>query len=185
MSSATARMTVDEYYAITVEGDRKQLVDGAIVVNEPRLFHAVLQSRLHSALSAWIAEGDGRGIVTFPTDVRIDDHNLYGPDLIWLAEEHRQPVREDRLRRIPDLCVEIRSAGTWRHDLGAKTRGYERAGLPELWLVDDRDDRVLVRRRSPPGAPRFDVTLELGVGDTLASPQLPGFALPLARLFAD
>ena len=44
---ATAeRMTAERYYEITVEGDRKQLVDGRIVVNEPKGIHAMLQFRL-------------------------------------------------------------------------------------------------------------------------------------------
>jgi hypothetical protein len=38
MSTAT-RMTADEYYTISVEGDRKQLVDGQIVVTEPKTIH--------------------------------------------------------------------------------------------------------------------------------------------------
>jgi hypothetical protein len=30
------RITAERYYEISVEGDRKQLVDGRIVVNEPK-----------------------------------------------------------------------------------------------------------------------------------------------------
>lgn len=41
------RMTAEQYYALTVEGDRKQLVGGEIVVNEPKLIHAALQGRLY------------------------------------------------------------------------------------------------------------------------------------------
>ncbi len=50
---------------------------------------------------------------------------------------------------------------------------------------DDRAQTVLVYRRSAPDAPAFDVALELTEGDTLASPQLPGFALAVSELFAD
>jgi hypothetical protein len=49
--------------------------------------------------------------------------------------------------------------------------------------VDDAADAVLVYRRSGPGARTFDVALELGRGDVLDSPQLPGFALSLDELF--
>jgi hypothetical protein len=45
------------------------------------------------------------------------------------------------------------------------------------------DDTVMVARRSRPTAAGFDLALELGRGDTLASPQLPGFALDLTALF--
>jgi Uma2 family endonuclease len=85
---------------------------------------------------------------------------------------------------VPDLAVEVRSPSTWRYDIGAKKSAYERAGLPELWLVDVAADVVLVFRRSSPRAASFDVALELGRDDALGSPLLPGFALALGALFA-
>ena len=185
MDTTTERMTVEDYYAITVEGDRKQLVDGRIVVNDARPIHWVLQHRLANALHAWIEAGDGRGFVCGPTDIRLDDHNLFGPDLSWFSEGHRPRDLRSYPDRIPDICAEIRSPSTWRYDVGAKKDAYERGGLPELWLVDDRARCVLVYGRSRSDAPRFDVSLELREGDVLTSPQLPGFALPLGELFRD
>lgn len=178
-------MTVEDYYAITVEGDRKQLVDGRIIVNDPRVTHGVLHTRLIAALYDWVRGGSGRGMVLPPVDVRLDDYNLFGPDLNWLSEANLPEPGEERLRRVPDICVEIRSPSTWRYDRGAKRDAYERNGLPELWLVDDRARSVLVHRRSSPDSPAFDETVELGEGDTLTSPQLPGFALALGELFRD
>jgi hypothetical protein len=51
----------------------------------------------------------------------------------------------------------------------------------ELWLVDFTC--VLVFRRSDPKRPDFDVALELTPEETLTSPLLPGFALPLVELY--
>jgi Uma2 family endonuclease len=84
---------------------------------------------------------------------------------------------------LPDLAVEVRSPSTWRYDVGKKKATYERGGLPELWLVDTAAWTVLVFRRSSKGAPRFDVELELSYSEQLTSPQLPGFSLPVERLF--
>lgn len=183
MSATATRMTAKQYYAVTTEGDRKQLVDGEIVVNEPKAIHAVLQWRLAVAIGTWIEAGGGRGLGLMPTDLRIDEHNVYGPDLLWFSAE-RVPADLDAYpEQLPDLCVEIRSASTWRFDIGAKKRVYEAAGLPELWLVDHAADVVLVYRRSTPKSQTFDVALELGAGDRLTSPQLPGFALSLDGLF--
>jgi Uma2 family endonuclease len=184
MSTTATKLTAEQYYAITVEGDRKQLVEGEIVVNEPKLIHAVLQTRLLFAIESWIRAGEGRGFVSPPTDVRVDEHNVYGPDLIWFAAG-REPADWDAYpEHLPDLCVEIRSTSTWRYDIGAKKRVYERAGLPELWLVDDAANSVLVYRRSMPDSRVFDVALELGKSERLTSPHLPGFELALDELFA-
>jgi Uma2 family endonuclease len=183
---ATAeRMTAERYYEITVEGDRKQLVDGRIVVNEPKAVHSILQNRLAFALTAWTYGGEGRGLAMMPTDIRMDEFNVYGPDYLWFRQERIPADLRGYPEHLPDLCVEIRSPGTWRYDVGAKKRVYETGGLPELWLVDDVAENVLVFRRSKPGASEFDVALELGRGDTLESPMLPGFALPVDELFAD
>jgi len=177
-------MTVDEYFAWTVEGDRRQLVEGEVIVNDPKPIHAALQSRIAFALETWVREGEGRGLVLLPTDVVLDQFNVFGPDVNWVADEHRPVDMRERLPRVPDLCVEIRSPGTWRYDVGAKKNVYERSGLPELWLVDDVAETVLAFRRSEPGTATFDVALELGAGEQLTSPRLPGFGLPLDELFA-
>jgi len=42
---------------------------------------------------------------------------------------------------------------------------------------------VLVFRRSTPGSTSFDLALELGQGEALESPLLPGFRLALDELF--
>jgi Uma2 family endonuclease len=188
MGATATRMTAEQYYAVSVEGDRKQLVEGQIVVNEPKTIHALLQTRLCAALHQWATAARGRGLALMPTDVRLDDYNVYGPDVIWFAEATLSLAYPDGLdaypERVPDLCVEIRSPSTWRYDVGAKKRVYERTGLQELWLVDDAADTVLVYRRSAPDTKEFDVALELWTDEVLTSPQLPDFELALAELFA-
>jgi Uma2 family endonuclease len=183
MEETATRITAERYYEITVEGDRKQLVDGLIVVNEPKTIHALLQARLCASLHNWVQAGDRRGMALLPTDVRMDEFNVYGPDVLWFREERIPADLDAYPEHVPDLCVEIRSQSTWRYDVGAKKRVYEEGGLPELWLVDDTSDSVLVYRRSQPDSRTFDVALELGRGETLVSPLLPGFALALDELF--
>jgi len=101
---------------------------------------------------------------------------------MWYPEG-AAPVRGDeRPYPIPGIAIEVRSPSTWRYDIGAKKAAYERDGLPELWLVDTSAIEVLIFRRSDAGCPTFDVALELEAHDTLASPQLPGFALSVGTL---
>jgi Uma2 family endonuclease len=178
------RMTAERYHAVSVEGDRTQLVDGQIVVDEPKPIHGVLQLRLGAALYDWIRTGTSRGLALLPTGVEMDEHNVYGPDVLWFRQDRIPADLYAYPEHVPDLCVEIRSQSTWRYDIGTKKRVYEAGGLPELWLVDHVSDTVLVYRRSRPESPTFDVALELGPGETLESPMLPGFALALDELFA-
>jgi len=177
------QMTADEYLALPYDGRRTQLVEGEVVLNEPKLLHQRLVVRLLAALNDWVRAKSGRGEVILPLDVRIDDRNVYGPDLLWYAHGRDLARDEEPSSPVPDLAVEVRSPSTWRYDIGAKKSGYERSGLPELWLVDTAADEVLVFRRSAPAAPSFDVSLELSNEDELTSALLPGFALPLRSLF--
>jgi Uma2 family endonuclease len=176
-------MTAEEYFAVSVEGDRKQLVDGFIIVNDPTLLHNLAQVRILAELVKWIDTAPGRGMASTPTDVVVDEHNVFGPDVVWLSEERVPDRLDERLKGLPDLAVEVRSPSTWRYDVGKKKAAYERAGLAELWLVDTAARTVLVYRRSDREAPGFDVELELSGIDELTSPQLPGFSMPVGRVF--
>jgi Uma2 family endonuclease len=176
------RMTVAEYLERDDER-RTWLVDGEVVVNEPRSLHQHVAGDLYFALRLWCRAARGRGEVIMPIDVALDEYNCFGPDLLWYREGRAPGRTEVRPQPMPDIAVEVRSRSTWRYDIGAKKSRYEQHGLPELWLVDTAADEVIVFRRSQPKAPSFDSSLELARGDALTSPLLPGFALALDELF--
>ncbi len=62
-----------------------------------------------------------------------------------------------------------------------KLRMYAAYGIQEYWIVDWQLQQVTIYRREQ-GTLRPAATLL--AGDTLTSPLLPGFACPVARLFA-
>jgi len=177
-------MTADEYFAVSVVGDMTQLVDGVMIVNEPTLLHNLSQVRVLNALTNWVEAAPGRGFASTPTDVVPDDYNVFGPDVVWLSEQRVPDPLDERLQGMPDLAVEVRSPSTWRYDIGKKRAAYERAGLPELWLVDTASRTVIVCRRSAKDARSFDSEVELAEGEELTSPQLPGFSLSVERIFS-
>jgi Uma2 family endonuclease len=177
------RLTAEEYLA-RPEDHFTQLIDGEIVVAEPTLGHQDIVGFIYRRLMDWTDEGPGRGRAGIPVNVVLDEANVFGPDVWWVAEEHRPGPEADNLYGPPDLVVEVRSPTTWRYDVGAKKATYERHGLPELWLVDTKSESVLVYRRSAAAVTEFDVALELAAGEILTSPLLVGFALPVSEVFA-
>ncbi|MCP9491310.1 MAG: Uma2 family endonuclease [Solirubrobacteraceae bacterium MAG38_C4-C5] len=182
MTVAT-RMTAAEYLLLPEQPFKTELIDGEVVVSEPRMLHQDVLSELLVALRLWTRAGSDRGRATPAIDILLDDDNVYGPDLLWYAHVRDPGRTEARPQPVPDLAVEIRSPSTWRYDIGAKKARYEQYGLQELWLVDTKADEILVFRRSRPQGASFDVALELTSDDTLSSPLLPGFALVLAELW--
>ena len=184
--SVAEKMTVREFLDLPPArgAQLRELIDGEVVVTDPALRHQVASARLIAAIFNWTEAGRQRGLVSSPIDVRIDEHSVYKPDVVWYSQA-RIPAEPDRRpQAVPDLAVEIRSPSTWRYDIGAKKAGYDRAGLRELWLVDTAAAVVLVFRRSTPDARGFDVALELARGDALTSPLLPSFALAVDQVFA-
>ena len=179
------RMTAADFLALPERQNatRLELVGGEVIVNEPTWLHMSTLHRLQLALGIWATVEDGRGAVSAAVDVGIDERNVFAPDLLWYARG-RVPGRHDPAPYpVPDLAVEVRSPSTWAYDVGAKKTAYERHGLRELWLVDTMAEEVLAFRRSKPGPPDFDVSLELARGAMLSSPLLPGFAVPVDQLF--
>ena len=82
-------------------------------------------------------------------------------------------------RRAPNLAVEVLSYGNTSREMSRKRHDYFLAGVELVWFVDPRKRTVRVFT-SPD-----DVT-ELTAADTLdGGDVLPGFSVPVARLFAE
>ena len=185
--SVAQQMTADEYLRLPEEHFPRgtQLIDGEVVMTEASLRHQLVVGEIYGRLWQWMRAGPGRGQVVLPLDVRLDDRNVFAPDILWYAEAHVPARDRGRPSPIPDLAVEVRSPSTWRRDVGVKKAVYEQQGLPELWLVDTVAERVLVLRRSSAQAATFESAIELGRGEALTSPLLAGFALAISELFED
>ena len=161
-----------------------QLIQGQVVRDDPTPGHQLISTRILDAFDRWTAAVPGRGeaLALFPT--RLDELNVYSPDVSYIRQG-RVPL--DGFQEVdgpPDVAIEVRSLSTWRYNIGPKMRVYERSGLPELWLIDAPVAAVLIFRRSEPGVADFDLAVELIRGDSIRSPLLPGFALALDSVFA-
>jgi Uma2 family endonuclease len=178
MAGVAERLTAHEYLA-REDPRRTELIDGVVVVTEPRVLHQRICGRIYRALAAWSETAQGRGEASLPLNVVLDDANVLAPDVLWFADE--LPLDALNAPRVPDLVVEVRSPSTWRYDVGRKRELYECHGVTELWLADTAARTMLVYRRSP-AASVFDVALELAAGETLESPLLPGLSLRVGDL---
>ena len=165
MPATHERMTAEEHLALPEQpnGRWSELIDGEVVVNEPTWLHSTVRGGLHFALATWVRAAGGRGAVGDPIDVMIDDHNVFGPDVVWYREGRVPGLHDPRPYAMPDLVAEVRSPSTWRFDIGVKKAAYERHGLRELWLADTAASVLLVFRRSTPERADFDEALELSV----------------------
>lgn len=189
MSSSTAptgvRWTIADLEAFSPEeGKRYEIVEGELFVStQPHVLHQRVCTRLGSVLDAW-SEASGLGVTITAPGVIFDLENAVAPDVVWVSAE-RLPLilgEDGKLHDAPDLVVEVLWPGATnvRRDREAKLRLYSVRGVREYWIVDWQARSVQVYRRE---AALLKLAATLFAEDELALPLLPGFALPVARLF--
>jgi Uma2 family endonuclease len=122
-------------YAALPDEPRCELLYGRLVLmTSPAVRHQEVVIRLARHLLDFADRNQGRAILS-PMDVRLADHSVVQPDLIYVTPERRSVLRA-RVYGAPDLVVEILSPSTARRDLGEKLRLYADSGIREYWIVD-------------------------------------------------
>lgn len=131
------RITSKEFFRRAPDDRKAELIDGVIIVTPPPLdIHERLQIFLLRLLGEFVeffALGEVRGS---RTAVELADDQTYEPDILFVARERVEIIKDEGIFGAPDLVIEILSASTASYDRGVKFRAYERAGVRELWLVD-------------------------------------------------
>lgn len=82
-----------------------------------------------------------KGLVFFaPYDVYLDEEcNAVQPDIVVVLQENRYIIDpEGHIHGVPDMLIDILSAGTEDHDVKLALRRdlYERVGVREYWVID-------------------------------------------------
>ena len=108
---------------------------------------------------------------------------LSSPTSCSCAPDQLEILTEKNIQGTPALVIEILSPSTRARDRGIKHRLYERFGVREYWLVNPNQHAVTVYRRGADRTFSSPVTLSAEGKGTLVTPLLPGWSLPMARLF--
>lgn len=163
------------------EGKLCELIDGVLVEKAVGFKEGYLASWLGRRLGNF-AEQHDLGIVLgpdgtvelFPDQVRIPDVAFYSWDKL-----PGRAIPDDPIPGLhPDLAVEVISRTNTRREMFEKRKDYFFAGVRLVWYVDHRARTVEVYTA-------VDQVATLTDADTLTGGDvLPGFALPVADLFA-
>ncbi len=154
------------------EGFPAQLIDGHLVKEPPPTYgHQGLVGRLYLSLCGVV---NSRLVVLSPTDVEIDDYNVFQPDIVVLR---KPPALTATNVGIPCVAIEVLSPGTRRRDRAVKTPILLDAGVEEVWLVDA--EQGVVEVRTPTGTRFFRGS------DPLQSDVVPQLELLPEDLFED
>lgn len=175
-------MTAEEFYYAQPDDLRTELIAGQMVLEPlPKPLHAGLAARIAHLLQTY-TDVHPLGQVLTPAGFVLErgPDTVRGPDVSFVSEERYEAALESGIfiEGAPDLAVEVASPGDSRRKLGDKAKSYLAAGTPLVWVVWPKRQTVDVHR---PGAPVETVTIA-GVLD--GGEVLPGFTLPVARIFA-
>lgn len=183
--SPDARLTYDDFLLFPDDGLRHELIDGAhYVTPSPNLHHQELVGRLHLSLGAFLEDRPDRGrLFLSPFDVVFSFHDVVEPDLVFVAPDQLDILTAKNIQGTPALVIEVLSPSTRKRDRHVKRLLYERAGVREYWLVDPEQACVTFYRREADGSFPPVAELTADAHDTLVTPLVPGWSLPLARLF--
>ncbi len=104
---------------------------------------------------------------------------LFAPDLTVILFGGAAIVGDRMVEGTPAIVIEVLSTDRNR-DLARKPQVYEEAGIPEYWILDELHQTA---RQLEPRNGEYMERAVLTTDDTLATPLLPGLAIPLADVF--
>jgi Uma2 family endonuclease len=156
MPRAAEHWTRDQVWALPDDGCRYELIDGELVVttapgNRHQMAVTTLCARIFHALEQ--APGTAVRLLISPADLQLGgEEEILQPDLFIYRTESGRHLRDWRDITSPLVAIEVLSPSTARNDRGLKRLRYQRARVPDYWIVD-LDGRVVERWRHDDSRP--------------------------------
>lgn len=133
------------------ENQRIEIIDGeAYLMAAPSSIHQEISMEISRQLANYL-EGKQCKVYPAPFDVRLfekegdapgDVDTVVEPDISVVCDKGKIDLYG--CKGAPDLIVEILSPSSLRTDRLVKLRLYQRAGVPEYWIVDPENKSVQV-----------------------------------------
>ena len=163
---------------------RYEIINGELLVTRaPHVRHQSAGGNIHFELEAWSRQTQlGKpyqtpGVIFSPTDAVI-------PDVVWISKERLVNGIDDAGHLVvpPELMVEILSPGerNEQRDREFKLKLYSLYGVQEYWIVNWQLQTMEVYRRNNA---QLELVATLLSQDSLESPSLPGFLMPMEKVF--
>jgi Uma2 family endonuclease len=172
-------MTVEQFAEmVTDETADYELVEGELVLlSSGTPWHNEIRDLVAYFLRGYF-RANPLGKVYVEIDCRVGEDTVRKPDVsVFLAERVKQIDRKKiPIQFAPDIAVEVISPSERAIDVNRKVRDYRGAGSLEVWLIDAENGEIVVYSETG--------IRMLEAADTLTTPLLPGFSVPVAELLA-
>jgi len=172
-----------ELFALNDDLQFEMDCDGSLIIMSPTTPKTGFRNaQLTFQLGVW-ANRDGTGVASDSSgEFRFPNRALRAPDVAWISRQRLAAVSEAQLDSlallVPDFVVELRSKSNRLRRLQAKMDEYIANGVRLGWLLDPTTRTAYVYR------PGVAVHVVENAATLDASPELPGFVLDLASIWA-
>jgi Uma2 family endonuclease len=181
-------LTLEEFLASPLSGDRYELVNGEAIPKEaPQRHHSRTRKALLLLLENW---NQSRGEVGLKWSAALKRHNRDWatiPDLLYVSFDRlpSETAADNCPSPIPpDLTIEIISPDQTFGALAEKATDYLTAGVLRVWVVDPRDRSITVfAPDSLPAIYRGDGLCPTRGHRPLTDDLFPGLKLTAAQVF--
>ncbi len=177
-------------YASWPEHERWELIDGVPydMSPSPIQVHQEIGGEVYRQFANFLLDHPCR-VYTAPFDVRLPrpgessltTSTVVQPDVLVVCDPEKLDGKS--VVGAPTLVVEVTSPATAGKDLREKRAAYERAGVPEYWVISPTDKTVQVYTLDERG--RYGAPAVYTADDSLPVGVLPELQIDLARVFAD
>ncbi len=173
--------TYEDYARLPENGLRYEIIKGELLMTPaPRPLHQEVSLNLTYVLHQFVRKNQLGKVYEAPIDVNLPGlASPVQPDLLFIASDRLDIIKDRFIEGPPDLIMEILSSGSEIHDRRTKFELYARAGVREYWLVDpDRRAIEIYVLRGQAYAPLGN----FGVEAETRSELLPGFAVKVGEV---
>jgi len=158
--------------------------DGVLeVLPMPTELHQLIVLFLYRRLFDFVTSRRLGIVVTAPMRVQVAAGRFREPDIVFMLTQHADR-RGNRFWRGADLVMEVVSEDDPDRDLVTKRSEYAQAGIQEYWIIDPRDQSIVVLTLDH-AANAYVEAGRHASGDTVRSVLLDGLSVPVSEVFAD
>jgi Uma2 family endonuclease len=179
---AQGEWTYEDYLRLPDDGRRYEIIEGVLyMVNAPNYEHQFIVTQLLLQLGGFVQAQNLGLVLTAPFEVHLSPASRpVQPDLVFIKAASLPNENIAAFEGAPDLVVEVLSPASLRTDRHIKFDAYERAGIPEYWIINPKTRSIEVYILS---GGEYALQGEFLSDDVITSQVLVGLKVVTAMLF--
>ena len=136
-------VTFEEFCFLVRDGQKADLIDGVIYKASPDNTDANdWFVWLITLMNVYAQTRDLGKVYGSRVALRLDDRNGPEPDIVFVKKKNLKRVKRGHILGAADLAAEIVPPDSVDSDYVLKRAQYERAGIPECWIIDELKDEI-------------------------------------------